>query len=255
MKLIKLSAIGSTNAYLKDLCQKEKQQSYTVVQADVQTYGRGQLGTVWVSDDGKNLTMSVLVNFLSFKVRDQFFVSMAVSLAIQKVLSSYLTNNIRVKWPNDILADGKKIAGILIENSLSGNTLNRVIIGIGLNVNQDSFPREIPNPTSFKILSDTCFDLDQIMDDIVTSIEYFMTIVLHDGFDFLTNRYLKKLYLFNEWNIFSDSNGVVFSGKITGVSYEGRLQVLTKNGKTREFNLKEIKFSSFNTETTVSKYR
>ena len=252
MKLIKLSAIGSTNAYLKDLCQKEKQQSYTVVQAGIQSSGRGQLGTVWFSEDGKNLTFSVLINFLKFEVGNQFFISMAVSLAIHKVLSSYLTNEIAVKWPNDILADGKKIAGILIENNLSGSILNRTVIGIGLNVHQENFPKEIPNPTSFTILSSSDFDLDQILDDIVTSIEYYMTIVLHEGFDFLTKEYLRHLYRFGVWSTFTDASGLSFSGKIIGVSYEGRLQVEVDNEKTREFNLKEIRFSSFNTERSGS---
>lgn len=245
MKLIKLSAIGSTNAFLKDLCKQEKQQSYTVVQSEVQSAGRGQLGTVWVSDKGKNLTFSVLINFLKFEVGNQFFISMAVSLAIQKVLSGYLSNEIMIKWPNDILADGKKIAGILIENSLSGSTLNRSVIGIGLNVNQMQFPVEIPSPTSLKLLSNKSFDLDKVLDEIVCSIEYFMIIVLHDGFDFLNKLYLKNLYKYGVWCTFTDNNGLSFSGKITGVSYEGRLQVELDHKKTREFNLKEIKFSSF----------
>jgi len=245
MKLIKLSAIGSTNTYLKDLCQQEKQQSYTVVMADVQSNGRGQLGTVWFSDKGKNLTFSVLVNFLKFEVGSQFFISMAVSLAIQKVLSSYVDNEIKVKWPNDILADGQKIAGILIENNLSGNSLNRVVIGIGLNVNQEHFPKEIPNSTSLKLLSNTSFDLEKVLDEIVTSIEYYMTIVLHDGFDFLTKLYLGKLFRFGEWYIYTDSSGLSFSGKIIGVTHAGMLQLEVGNKKTREFNLKEIKFSSF----------
>jgi len=245
MKLIKLSAIGSTNAYLKDICQKEKQQSYTVVQADVQSEGRGQLGTTWFSDGGKNLTFSVLVNFLKFDVGNQFFISMAVSLGIQKVLASYVENDITVKWPNDILADGKKIAGILIENNLSGSSLNRVVIGIGLNVNQENFPKIIPNPTSLKILANKHFDLEEVLDEIVSSIEYFMTIVLHDGFAFLTKLYLGKMFRFGEWNIFTDSSGLSFSGKIIGVTHAGMLQVEVGNKKIREFNLKEIKFSNF----------
>jgi len=245
MKLIKLSAIGSTNTYLKDLCQQEKQQSYTVVLADEQSSGRGQLGTVWFSDKGKNLTFSVLVNFLEFEVGSQFFISMAVSLAIQKVLSSYVDNEIKVKWPNDILADGQKIAGILIENNLSGNSLNRVVIGIGLNVNQEHFPEEIPNATSLKLLSNKSFDLEKVLDEIVTSIEYYMTIVLHDGFDFLTKLYLGKLFRFGEWSTYKDASGLSFSGKIIGVTHAGMLQLEVGNKKTREFNLKEIKFSSF----------
>ena len=245
MKLIKLSAIGSTNAYLKDLCQQEKQQSYTVVQTDVQSEGRGQLGTVWISDSGKNLTFSVLVNFLEFKVGNQFFISMAVSLAIQKVLTSYVSNDIVVKWPNDILADNRKIAGILIENNLSGGHLNRVVIGIGLNVNQISYPKGIPNPTSLKILNGKTVDLEKLLDEIVTSIEYYMTIVLHQGFDFLTRLYYAKLFRFGEWCIYTDSSGLSFSGKIIGVTHAGMLQVEVRNKKTREFNLKEIKFSSF----------
>ncbi|PCH77407.1 MAG: biotin--[acetyl-CoA-carboxylase] ligase [Flavobacteriaceae bacterium] len=245
MKLIKLSAIGSTNAYLKELCQQEKQQSYTVVQTHEQSQGRGQLGTTWVSDKGKNLTFSVLVNFLKFEVGDQFFISMAVSLAIQKVLNAYVDNDIRVKWPNDILADGQKIAGILIENNLSGGHLSRVVIGIGLNVNQESFPNEIPNATSLKLLTNKSFELETVLDEIITSIEYYMAIVLHGGFDFLTKLYYGKLFRFGECTCFTDASGLSFSGKIIGVTHAGMLRVEVGDKKTREFNLKEIKFSSF----------
>ncbi|MBL4745210.1 MAG: biotin--[acetyl-CoA-carboxylase] ligase [Flavobacteriaceae bacterium] len=243
MKLIKLSAIGSTNAYLKELCQQEKQQSFTVVQTHKQSAGRGQLGTVWSSEEGKNLTFSVLVNFLKFDVGDQFFISMAVSLALQQVLSTYVANDIKVKWPNDILADGQKIAGVLIENNLAGGHLNRVIIGIGLNVNQECFPKEVPNPTSLKLLSGKSFDLDLVLDEIITGIEYYMNIVLHGRFEFLTSLYYQELFRFKTWNSYTDASGLSFSGKIIGVTHAGRLHVDIGHEKTREFNLKEIKFS------------
>ena len=174
MNIIKLNAIDSTNSYLKELAQKSTLENFTVVLAKQQTLGRGQLGTTWVSDQGKNLTFSLLVNFNNFNIQDQFYLSMAVSLGLISALRAYIGMSLKIKWPNDILAEKDKLAGILIENVLKGPIIHHSIIGIGLNVNQLEFPTDIGNVTSLKKLTGINFNNDELLNEILNSIKKYI---------------------------------------------------------------------------------
>ena len=143
MNIIKLNAIESTNLYLKKLAVEKELESYTVVSANYQSAGRGQMGANWHSEIGKNLTFSILIKFDTFEIERQFYLSMAVSLGLLAAIRFHIMSPLFVKWPNDILADKEKLAGILIENIVSGNAIKQTVIGIGLNVNQEQFPSTI----------------------------------------------------------------------------------------------------------------
>ncbi|MBP8792736.1 MAG: biotin--[acetyl-CoA-carboxylase] ligase [Lutibacter sp.] len=244
MHIIKLNAIESTNSYLKDLLTENTLKNFLVVWAEEQTKGRGQLGATWVSDEGKNLTFSVLIKFKSFSLSEQFYLSMAVSLGVRKVLANYLPVPVHIKWPNDILAEKDKIAGILIENMIGGNNIKQSIIGIGLNVNQTNFPLGIGNPISIKNIIGINIDRNELLEKIIDAITYYIEKLEDANFTFLKTEYLKHLFKLNKPSVFSDKHDKLFLGKIIGVSEEGRLIVELENEKTREFNLKEIKFAS-----------
>lgn len=244
MHIIKLSAIDSTNSYLKNLAVEEFPESFTVVVAEHQLSGRGQMGTVWESDSGRNLTFSVLVNFSKFKITDQFYLSMAVALAVVAVLKEYVKNKLYVKWPNDILADRNKLAGILIENVLSGHFIKYCVIGIGLNVNQEQFSNEIINVTSLKKIVGHNIQKDELLVNIVNSLKHYINHVEKKNFILLKEEYIASLYKYNVPAMFQGNLGTQFLGKIIDVSEDGRLVVELENEKTRKFNLKEIKFAS-----------
>lgn len=244
MHIIKLSATDSTNTYLKKLAIEELPENFTVVAAEHQLLGRGQMGTVWESSVGKNLTFSVLVSFNRFKITDQFYLSMAVALAMLRVLNKYVKKKLFVKWPNDILADKNKIAGILIENVLSGAHIRYAIIGIGLNVNQEQFSEEIPNVTSLKKIVGHAIEKDELLVEIINSLKKYVNYVEKKDFSLLKKEYIAALYKYNSPAMFQDNLGVQFLGKIIDVSEDGRLVVELENEKTRKFNLKEIKFAS-----------
>lgn len=244
MNIIKLNAIDSTNSYMKKNAIKNNFESFTVVVAEKQTDGRGQLGTVWESDQGKNLTFSVLIKFLDFKITQQFYLSMAVSLGVLKVLKSQFNSNFHIKWPNDILADKDKVAGILIENSITGNFIKNAVIGIGLNVNQTNFSKEIAYVTSLKNISGNEINKDELLKDIIASIQYYVEFIYRKEFIKLKEMYMSSLYKFNSPAMFMDKENVVFMGKIINISVEGQLVIELENEKTRKFNLKEIKFAS-----------
>ncbi|MDD3722290.1 MAG: biotin--[acetyl-CoA-carboxylase] ligase [Lutibacter sp.] len=244
MYIIKLDAIESTNFYLKKLAVENDVKSYTVVSSRYQFSGRGQMGTVWHSEEGKNLTFSILIKFSTFEIKHQFYLSMAVSLGLLAALRTHITSSLFVKWPNDILAENYKLAGILIENIISGNIIRQSVIGIGLNVNQEQFPAAIGNATSLKNITGIFFDTDLLLETIVTSIQNFMGYVEQKKFKQLKELYLKSLYRFEKPSMFEDIDGTIFLGKIVDVFEDGKLLVELADEKTRIFNFKEIKFAS-----------
>ncbi len=244
MNIIKLNAIESTNLYLKKLAVEKDTESYTVVTANYQSAGRGQMGAAWQSEAGNNLTFSILIKFDSFDIDQQFYLSMAVSLGLLAVIRQHISTPLFIKWPNDILAEKDKLAGILIENIIGGNLIKQTVIGIGLNVNQLQFPVIIGNVTSLKILTGKSFDRDSLLASVVISIQNFVGYIDRKEFQKLKELYLKSLYKFQKPAMFEDNKGTIFLGKIVDVFKDGKLVVEMANEKTRKFNLKEIKFAS-----------
>ena len=129
--LIHISETNSTNSYLQTFCAKEKTEEFTTVAADYQTSGRGQRGNSWESEPHKNLLFSFVLFPEFLEARRQFLISQIVSLAIKEELDTY-TDDVSIKWPNDIYWKEKKICGILIENDLIGRNISRSIAGIGI---------------------------------------------------------------------------------------------------------------------------
>ncbi|SNR61220.1 biotin--[acetyl-CoA-carboxylase] ligase [Lutibacter flavus] len=244
MNIIKLSAIDSTNLYLKTLVSKNELENFTVVITDHQNSGRGQMGTTWSSERGKNLTFSILISLPSFKIEEQFYLSMAVALGILNVLKKEADCPFWVKWPNDILAVKDKVAGVLIENTIGGTFIKYSIVGIGLNVNQEIFPKDIDNVTSLNNISNRTFVLDDLLSKLLKSIENFVQYIIRKEYLELKRMYIVALYKFEKPTMFKDNLGNVFIGKIIDVSEKGRLIVELENEKIRKFNLKEIKFAN-----------
>ncbi|MDO9275455.1 MAG: biotin--[acetyl-CoA-carboxylase] ligase [Lutibacter sp.] len=243
MNIIKLNAIESTNFYLKELLVKNEVENYTVVSANYQSAGRGQMGATWHSENGKNLIFSILIKFDLFEIERQFYLSMAVSLGLLAAIRMHISPALFVKWPNDILAGKDKLAGILIENIVSGNFIKQSVIGIGLNVNQEQFPSSIGKVTSLKNITGRTFDTDSLLETIVISIQNFTGYVERKEFEQLKKLYLKSLYKFEIPAMFEAKNGVIFLGKIVDVLEDGKLVVESEDEKTRKFDLKEIKFA------------
>ncbi|MDE5418197.1 biotin--[acetyl-CoA-carboxylase] ligase [Labilibaculum sp. DW002] len=237
--LIRKNELHSTNNFALELIKTQNPSGGTVVMALNQTEGRGQQANTWESESGKNLTISLILRPEFILAQDQFQVSMIISLGVKDYLSSYI-ENVSVKWPNDIYVGDKKIAGILIEQSIMGSALSHSICGLGLNINQCNFVSNAPNPTSLAILTNKEFDLDQELEKLLESIEerYFQLV---DGKSkMLEKDYLNVLYWMNERHHFSDENGE-FEGEIVGITDFGQLRVKVKN-EERVYNFKEVSF-------------
>jgi BirA family biotin operon repressor/biotin-[acetyl-CoA-carboxylase] ligase len=239
MRIIKLDAIDSTNSFLRQLSSSEPVEDFTVVVADHQTKGRGQMGTQWSSQESKNLTVSVFKNVSYLKVEHSFYISIAVSLALLKALELHQIKKLKVKWPNDILSDKKKLAGILIENVIKQNRLQASIIGFGMNVNQTEFIG-LPNASSLRLLTGKVFDLDEIMHEILRQLTLHFQLLETGQMNHLKRDYEKHLFRKGKPSTFRVSNGELFAGIILGISTSGNLRIQIEEAVIKEFDLKEI---------------
>jgi len=240
--IVKLNAINSTNSYLKKQDKAEFVKNLTVVVAKNQLYGRGQMQAKWQSEPGKNLTFSILYRFKNLKLSKQVYLNCAVSLAIYKAVFPIIGKSLTIKWPNDIMADSKKLGGVLIENTVKSGLIKRSIIGIGLNVNQTVFPKKLVLATSLKIELKKEFDLDIILDDILNELLDTFKMIESKSYKTLFELYHKNLYKINQWSYFVDENKKVFRGKIEGVNIDGTLSVALDNGNLKSFANKTIRF-------------
>ena len=239
MRIIKLNAIDSTNSYLRNLSVKEKLDDYTVVLAEKQINGRGQMGTIWESETARNLTFSVFKDFFGHAVEQPFVISMVTALAILKTLQGFSVPRLSIKWPNDILSEHKKICGVLIENVIKQNTLQASIIGIGLNVNQTSF-ENLPQASSLKIITGQIHNPEEIAISILEHLKGYFKLLEKGEFNEVKEAYESCLFRKNKPSTFKDPEGLMFSGFIKGVADSGNLQVLLEDNILKEFNLKEI---------------
>jgi len=241
--LIKLSAVDSTNNYLKNLLSNsEPLPEGTVIMADHQYAGRGQQGNVWKAEAGKSLTFSLLLRPSFLPVHQQFDLNMLVSIALNNALLKYLPNHLSVKWPNDIYIGDRKIGGILIENVIAGSSIKQSIIGIGINVNQLSFDDELQDRTaSISQILQQDVNLMVLLTEICTQIEQLYLKLKSGRSTQLKELYVSKLYRLNKLSTYR-ANGQIFEGMIEGVSDAGLLKIRVGDGTTREFGFKEVAF-------------
>lgn len=239
MRIIKLNAIDSTNSFLRQLSAEEKVEDFTVVVADHQTNGRGQMGTQWESQNGKNLIFSVFKDMSGQDVASHFYLSMAVSIAVFEALKAFHIRFVKIKWPNDILSQQQKLSGILIENVIKQNQIQSSIIGIGINVNQIIFD-DLPNATSMQVLSGSHFDRDQVLQEVLKHLRFYFSLLDSKSYSVLKQEYEHNLFRKDKPSTFKDLDGNQFSGFIKGVSDSGHLKVLIEDDIMKLFELKEI---------------
>ena len=239
MYIIKLNAIDSTNSYLKAMASVNLPKDFTVVVADHQTQGRGQMGTTWQTEDGKNLTASVFKAFGFVDVEKQFYISMAVALSICKALEIFKISQLSIKWPNDILSANKKICGTLIENVIKENQLKGSIIGFGLNVNQKYFDN-LPKASSMSLLTGVVYNKDEVLSQILKQLQYYFAILESKDYEKLKVEYESLLFRKDKPSTFKNEDGTTFSGIIKGITETGKLNVWTEDDIVKTFDLKQV---------------
>ncbi len=239
-EIIFLKTAVSTNTTASEYLKSGKVREGLVIRAAYQSAGKGQKGNRWESEDNKNLLFSIILFPTMVTPEDQFIISRFISLGISDFLNTIISG-CRIKWPNDIYAGNDKIAGILIENSITGNTLTSSVAGIGLNINQEVFPDRIPNPVSLKVITGRDHDIAGCLEGILKCLDKRYKMVITGERDQIRNDYTESLFRLNEWHEFK-SGERIFSGRILSVGDAGLLMVENRAGRTREFAFREIEF-------------
>lgn len=214
-------------------------EDFTVVYAEQQTKGKGQLGNKWASNTSENLTFSVFFNSSHIGVNHQFYMNCAVSNSVYNVLQKLMVPQLSVKWPNDILSGHKKLSGILIENVLKSSSETYSIIGIGLNVNQTEFDIAF-KATSLKTILGYHVNLEELLILLITELQKQFIVLNERGFRQLHEAFEQYLFRKNKPSTFKNEEGVMFTGFIKNVSSTGELQVLVEDNVLKSFKLKEV---------------
>lgn len=236
-KYLYLKETSSTNTLLKELVQGQYLKEGFTIYTDYQDRGRGQRGNSWESNRSENLLFSTILYPNHIKAVSQFLISQIVSLAIKKVLDMYISDA-SIKWPNDIYWHDKKIAGILIENSLLGDNINYSIIGVGLNVNQMRFLSNAPNPVSMQQITGQVHDINIILNQILDQITEFYT---QGQVENIKKQYKESLYRKDGFFQYSDGKEI-FRAQIRDIENSGSLVLEQENHTVRKFAFKEVQF-------------
>ncbi len=242
MRFIHLEEVDSTNAYImRNVWELE---APVMVTAYRQTAGQGQRGNSWEAEPGKNLTFSVFYRPIGLPPMAQFSMSEAVALAVVDFLANHGIEA-KVKWPNDIYVDDRKICGILIRHSVMGDTVTYSVIGVGIDVNQTLFLSDAPNPVSMKQITGETYDLPLLEKEVADIIERRLERIndpeqrvrLHDEFMKNLWRGDGNLYPFTD-----TATGESFDAKIESIASHGPISLRLADGTVRTYAFKEVSF-------------
>jgi BirA family biotin operon repressor/biotin-[acetyl-CoA-carboxylase] ligase len=236
-----LTEVDSTNRHMSEKARKQKLEHGDVIITHNQTRGKGLGQNDWMSEEGKNITMSVYWRHQGLSAEKPFYVTIFTALGLCDFLNSY-TDRISIKWPNDILHEERKLCGILIENSITGALVSSSIVGIGLNVNQKTFASHLPNPTSLSLICNRTFNIEHLLYRLLDCLDKRYHQFEKQEYSNMKSEYLKKLFLFNEYREFNSIHGKI-TGKITNVLDSGELVFHKKNESSPLlFSFKEIEY-------------
>ncbi len=239
MKVLRLENIGSTNDYLLGL--KTSQEVCAVT--DYQSAGKGMGSNTWESEAGKNLLFSILVHPEWLPITEQYLMSMAEALAIHETIVLFLGEEgreVTIKWPNDIYWQDKKLSGTRIDGNIQGSRLQDLIIGTGINVNQEVFTGTAPNPVSMKQITGKTYSRDEILDKMLERFEHYAGVLKSGGKEEIMSAYHARLYRRTGFHRYEDKDGV-FEAEIVRVAANGILTLRTKEGEERKYEFKEVK--------------
>lgn len=237
-------SIGSTNTYLRELGGGDPAYDLEVAVASFQTAGRGQKGNSWESEAGKNLLFSILAHPGNLQVQEQFYISEAIALAVSdsvmEAIGPDFAADVSVKWSNDVYWKDYKMAGILIENTLQGSRILDTVAGVGLDVNQEVFVSDAPNPISLKNITGREFDIEALLNDITARFIGYMELPAGKRAE-VDRLYRSRLYRREGYHRFRDENGV-FEACIEGIRPDGCLMLQTRSGEHRVYEFKQVQF-------------
>ena len=237
--IIQIDRVSSTNNYAAKLLNQTKIPFGAVIMAQFQDDGRGQRGAVWQSKSGENLLFSAILDGSLMKECPPFYLSKCVAVSIKDTLSYFLKHKIHLKWPNDVLVERRKIAGVLIESQWKGNNLFSSIIGVGLNVNQTHFEYGF-DATSMKLLSANDYDLKEVLQVLCTKLNFNFNRLLSKEYSDLQQDYLSSLYKYNEKTHFKIGDKLE-EVVLKDVNENGMVSLEMLGGKIKEYDFSQAR--------------
>lgn len=238
--VIQLDFCESTNESLKIIINSTKTLEGTVLISPNQTKGKGQVGNSWYSEKSLNMTFSILLTPKFIPIGNSFYLSIITSLAIYDFLTLFIKSDIKIKWPNDIYVNKRKIAGVLIENNISNNNISQSIVGIGININQLDFKEIANKTTSLKLISEKDYDIAELYGLFFECFEKRYLQARKTDISILKMEYLANLLFYQE-NAFFEIEDKKIEANVVGVDNNGKL-ALSINNELKYFDLKEIKW-------------
>ena len=236
--VIYLPQCHSTNTEIQTFLKKMTLNEGSILFTDYQINGRGQQNNKWLSQKGKNILMSILLKPTFLCLDEQFYLNIITCLATTDALEVFTGNNLKIKWPNDVYAGINKIAGILLEASVSKRAIDHTIIGLGVNINQQEFGGL--KATSVLLETGSTQRIDNIMELILLSLEKWYQKLKNRDYEEIILRYHSLLFWRNEKHVFY-IRGELIDGQIKGINNRGQLIVEIK-GVNKIFNNKELVF-------------
>ncbi|MBB6462989.1 biotin--[acetyl-CoA-carboxylase] ligase [Flammeovirga kamogawensis] len=241
--VIYMPSCHSTNDALNKYASKKLAEG-TVLVTTEQTKGRGQRGNTWECEQNANITLSVFLRPSFLEARHQFHLNVAISLAVYDTISSIVPRGTKIKWPNDILINQKKVCGILIENFIIGKNIDHTIVGIGLNINQKAFKGNFPATSLFMELNKK-FQIRIVTESLLEHIEDRYLQLKNKGYAALRKEYYTHLFWYQEIGSFEeykkDGTSIQFQGQILGVDENGCLSIAKDDKKIKNYAFKEVK--------------
>jgi BirA family biotin operon repressor/biotin-[acetyl-CoA-carboxylase] ligase len=238
-----LPQTDSTNSYAIGLLKNVNLSEGTVVHTAFQSAGKGQRGSAWSSEPLSNLAASVILKPTFLELKNHFYLYQVAALACFDTLSELFDKrhfDVKIKWPNDMLVNGKKICGILIENTISGENIKHSVIGVGMNLNQQHFT-DLPNATSYKMITGESITEKQVLNMLCFHLEHNYMALKQNRLEHIRQRYLEHLYGIDKRLQFEMKSGV-HNLLVKGVSANGLLHLVDEHGGHIEADVKELKW-------------
>ena len=245
--VLRYETVASTNATATDLLRRKEIENGAVIIAKEQSHGKGQRGNSWSSESGQNLLCSFVLTRIGLKATNQFLLSSIAALAVQHTLAKLLVRlgsagTAKIKWPNDVLVDNKKIAGILIENGVQADEISSSIIGIGINVNQSEF-NGLAHASSMRNHTDHEFGIEEVLDLLTANMNAFHKLIDVDP-SLLIELFKDHLFARHTW-INLEVSGLKGEFRILGIEEDGRLKIEDRSFKTSSVQHHEVKWMDF----------
>lgn len=241
-QIVHHTSTGSTNDDARELALKDAPDG-TVIVAHTQTNGRGRCNRTWESTPGKSIAVSIILRPQRKKPREAYQFTMMTAVAVIEAVDRIPGISASIKWPNDILIHDTKVAGILTELNGEMDMIRHLIIGVGINVNQDSadFPDSLPHAGSLKQAAGRSIDRLSLLQTFLARLDHRYTHLLNGGFDDIFAIWKQRCYSIGK-RVSFDSGSIAGYGTVADITSDGGLQIKRDEGSTLTLFSGDIRF-------------